>query len=602
MGTVYAALEVETGTPAAVKVLGPALGREEGFRERFAAEIDSLRKLNHPNIVHLLGYGTEDDYHYYVMELVAGRSLEEEIRDERRFRWRQVADIGVQVCRALKHAHDRGVIHRDVKPANLLLTTEGMVKLSDFGIAKLFGHTGLTADGGVLGTAEYMAPEQADGRPVSYRCDLYSLGGVLYALLAGRPPFIATSVPEMLQLQRFASPDPVRRFASDVPEELDEIISLLLEKDPDRRVPNALVLSRRLEAMVHGLTRHERVLPSDGKPEKVGIGTPDNPLADLPPTVPRTGMLPPSADQLRTAASDASQGSPESTHDHVPALAGGNVSQTTDMLPADARPRAGRTVVLSTPGPRKFISIGDEEARPLDQLGELATVWISPQTWALVAGLLTVGLTTWYMLQPPSADRLYMRIARLAAENKIESLADAERDIETFLTYYGGDPRRVELKLYQDQIEDYQLERRFEIRIRRPDVAASLSAVERAYLDAYHYLKMNPTLCRQKMQALVDLYGVGDELPTAMRQCLQLARRQILRLDEQLQRDTEQDTRQLEQQMSVAEEKKESDPMAAVQIWKAVIELYADRPWARSFVDRARQELAPFSTVDANRP
>jgi serine/threonine-protein kinase len=190
---------------------------------------------------------------FYAMELVEGTSLEEELQSGRRFDWQKVTHVGIQISRALKHAHDSGVIHRDIKPANLLLTSTGDVKLSDFGIAKFFGATGLTSDGGVPGTAEYMAPEQADGRPVTHRSDLYSLGGVLYALLAGRPPFRARSIPEMLQLQRFAEPEPVQRLCPDVPKELASIVAQLLEKDPERRIVSAMILGRRLEAMEHGL-------------------------------------------------------------------------------------------------------------------------------------------------------------------------------------------------------------------------------------------------------------------------------------------------------------------------------------------------------------
>ncbi len=206
----------------------------------------------------LFGYGEQDGLLFYGMELVKGTSLEDELQASRRFDWREVTRIGIQMSRALKHAHDSGVIHRDIKPANLLITPEGEVKLSDFGIAKLFGATGLTADGGVLGTAEYMAPEQAEGRTATHRSDLYSLGGVLYALVAGRPPFRAKSIPEMLQLQRFAEPDPLRRYCHDVPEELASIVAQLLEKDPEKRIPSAMILARRLEAMEHGLSARQR--------------------------------------------------------------------------------------------------------------------------------------------------------------------------------------------------------------------------------------------------------------------------------------------------------------------------------------------------------
>src|SRR4029079_3925872 len=139
--------------------------------------------LLHPNIVQLHGFGEEEGHLYYVMELVEGRSLQDELVAGRRFSWREVTRMGVAIAEALKHAHDRGIIHRDLKPANLLIDPQDHIKLTDFGIAKLYGGSSVRAEGGVLGTADYMAPEQADGKPVTSRCDLYALGSVLYALL-----------------------------------------------------------------------------------------------------------------------------------------------------------------------------------------------------------------------------------------------------------------------------------------------------------------------------------------------------------------------------------------------------------------------------------
>ncbi len=178
MGAVYKAIHHETREPAAVKLLSADLAGEEGFRSRFEAEIETLRKLRHPNIVRLFGFGEQEGLLFYAMELVDGNSLEEELRRGRRFDWREVTRIGIETCRALRHAHDRGVIHRDIKPGNLLLAADGSVKLSDFGIARLFGYSRLTTVGNVLGTAEYMAPEQAAGQPVDARADLYSLGAL----------------------------------------------------------------------------------------------------------------------------------------------------------------------------------------------------------------------------------------------------------------------------------------------------------------------------------------------------------------------------------------------------------------------------------------
>ena len=259
MGTVYAAVDTSTGKRVAVKVLSPNLASEEGFRERFEGEIESLQQLNHPNIVKLFGFGEQTSVLYYAMELVEGSSLEGELANGRRFQWREVCHISIDLCRALKLAHDHGIIHRDIKPANLLWTPGGQVKLADFGIARLFGNTGLTIDGGVLGTAEYMSPEQADGQPVTHHCDLYSLGGVMFALLAGRPPFRSHSVLELLQMLRSSEPNGVRDFAPETPVEMEAIIAQLLEKEPQKRFPNVLMVARNLEAMERGLSlRSER--------------------------------------------------------------------------------------------------------------------------------------------------------------------------------------------------------------------------------------------------------------------------------------------------------------------------------------------------------
>src|SRR5262245_22054415 len=255
MGSVFAATDSRTGERVAVKALTPHLAMAEGFRERFEAEIESLKALRHEGIVRLFGYGEQDGVLFYSMELVDGTSLEDELKAGRRFNWREVTNIAIQLSLALKHAHDHGIVHRDIKPANILLYDDDKVKLADFGIARLFGMNQLTTAGGGLGTADYMSPEQADGRPVTARCDQYSLGGVMYALLTGRPPFRATNLPQMLQLQRFAKPEPVRAFAPDTPEELERLIAQLLAKEPSERFPNMQVLARHLQAMVKALSR-----------------------------------------------------------------------------------------------------------------------------------------------------------------------------------------------------------------------------------------------------------------------------------------------------------------------------------------------------------
>src|SRR3989304_6072448 len=164
MGSVYAATDTQTGQRVAIKALTPHLAMAEGFRERFEAEIESLKTLRHEGIVRLYGYGEQDGLLFYSMELIVGNSLEDELRAGRRFDWREVTDVAIQLCGALKHAHDHGIIHRDIKPANILFADERRVKLADFGIARLFGTaSSLTTSGGGLGTADYMSPAPAAG-------------------------------------------------------------------------------------------------------------------------------------------------------------------------------------------------------------------------------------------------------------------------------------------------------------------------------------------------------------------------------------------------------------------------------------------------------
>ena len=255
MGSVFAATHELTGESSAIKVLSPAMATDETFRERFVAEIESLKTLNHPNIVQLHGYGESEGHLYYAMELVDGTNLEQELQRGRRFTWREVTQFGIDIARALKHAHDHGVIHRDLKPANLLLDAkDDRIKLTDFGIAKLFGASNQTYSGSVMGTADYMAPEQAAGEPTTPRCDLYSLGCVMFALLAGRPPFQGKSIAEVVHRVRYEQPPPLTKFATDVPIELQRIIEELLQKDPEDRIRTALSLSHRLRSIQQALS------------------------------------------------------------------------------------------------------------------------------------------------------------------------------------------------------------------------------------------------------------------------------------------------------------------------------------------------------------
>jgi serine/threonine-protein kinase len=258
MGRVYLAhADPQQGAEAeraAVKVLAASLDAEPGFLHRFQREIAILKQLDHPHIVKLFDSGVQDGLHYFVMEYVDGQNLDQLLTEQGRLPWPAVLDIALQVCPALKHAHDRGVVHRDIKPSNLLRTATGTIKLTDFGIARVFAATHLTATGGVLGTAEYLSPEQAVGKTATRRSDLYSLGVVLYTLLTGRTPFVGQVV-DLLHKHRFAQFERPQRLVVDLPWEVDQVVSQLLEKEPSARPADAYVLQRQLESIQRKLAR-----------------------------------------------------------------------------------------------------------------------------------------------------------------------------------------------------------------------------------------------------------------------------------------------------------------------------------------------------------
>jgi serine/threonine protein kinase len=260
MGTVYFARReggaAELPEAAAVKVLATPLVGDAGARLRFQREVEVLSRLRHPHIVCLFDSGEQDGHLYYAMEYVEGPSFETILGDRGKLPWPEVLDLALQVSGALKHAHDHGVIHRDLKPSNLLrgqpLAEEvgryGVVKLTDFGIAWVFAGQHLTVTGAVVGTAEYLSPEQAAGKTPTKKSDLYSLGAVLYTLLSGRPPFTGEIV-DVLHKQRYGQYERLARLLGDLPHDFEQVIVDLLEKEPDKRPPDAGVLHRKLDSL-----------------------------------------------------------------------------------------------------------------------------------------------------------------------------------------------------------------------------------------------------------------------------------------------------------------------------------------------------------------
>ncbi|HEY1599970.1 MAG TPA: serine/threonine-protein kinase [Pirellulales bacterium] len=602
MGTVFEATLIETGELAAIKLLSATLAHDDGFRDRFKAEIETLRKLRHPNIVRLFGFGEQEEYLYYSMELVDGRSLEDELQTGRRFAWREVTDFAVQTCRALKHAHDRGVIHRDIKPANLLLTPEGQIKLSDFGIAKLFGSAGMTAVGGVLGTAEYMAPEQTDGRPITPRCDLYSLGGVMYTLLAGRPPFKAATLVEMLQLQRYAEPDPVRRYAPDVPEELQFIVADLLVKDPEQRIATAMVLSRRLEAMRHGLS--QRIDPILSAPTQAADIPPDVSVSSATMTAPGPPPAPLKPGSANISPEQYELAAPVSPHEVTAAIRRERaLGVTIDLVSSTAAEKKIADKLPEVPPEEpaaSFVKVSEEEHRRREATVEEPSHWRGLQTAVLLGAGALLGLGTWYLMQPASADRLYARVAQAARTGEISTLQSVDGEIKAFLQHYPNDSRAAEVRQYQDEVELYIAGRRAEWRARSAANVDSASPLERAYLEAMSHARLNPEVAEQRLQAIVALYDGTQSLDVSDQETLRLARKQWELLRGRIQQQSSEVLQVLTQRLDTADQLQQTDPTAARAIREAVVKLYGDKPWAARAVDRATAGLAARTAAEAS--
>ena len=236
MGSVFLAREIGLDRLVAIKVLPPSLMFDEGLIVRFTREARMVAKLHHPNIIPVYRVHHSHNLAFYTMHFVSGRSLGEIMGSSRVLTLREIERTMLESAAGLGYAHKRGVIHRDVKPANILLDAEGHVHLTDFGIAKaLVGNTQLTETGAVIGTPQYMAPEQCDGRCVDGRADQYSLAVVGYQLIAGNPPFEAESMKELIYHHLFTAPKPLSAIRSDVPVALADAIHKALSKDPSDR-------------------------------------------------------------------------------------------------------------------------------------------------------------------------------------------------------------------------------------------------------------------------------------------------------------------------------------------------------------------------------
>src|SRR5215208_964258 len=253
MATVQLAFDTRLERNVAVKLLAEHLAEDPSFVSRFRREALAAARLVHPNVVQVFDFGSDDatGRQYIVMEYIDGQSCAEILRDRGHLPPGEAVEILGQACRGLDYAHRNGVVHRDVKPGNLLVAREGgAVKLADFGIAKAAEQSDITKVGSVLGTAAYLSPEQARGEPAGPASDLYALGVVAYQLMAGRLPYEAASLTDLARLQETGPPPRLDELSHDVPPSLAEAVMVALHRDPERRYADAADME---QALVDGL-------------------------------------------------------------------------------------------------------------------------------------------------------------------------------------------------------------------------------------------------------------------------------------------------------------------------------------------------------------
>ncbi len=630
MGSVYEATHATSGEQVAVKLIAQHVADDMRFRRRFDAEIETLRRLRHSGIVRLIGYGEESGRLFYAMELVHGESLQQRIRDVKRMNWMPAVDIAIQITSALKHAHDMGVIHRDLKPANLLLTTANEVKIVDFGIAKLFGYDDQTLAGSVLGTADYMAPEQAGEGPITPRTDLYALGSVMYAMMAGRSPFSGKKLTQVIDALKRDRAVPLDLINPEIPHEVVAIVHDLLEKDPQDRPPTAIAVNKRLKATRAGLQRGGTVSVQNevtqNEPSRSGDGearfdTQQSFLTDglkadeisadpdsddaysktSPSAVSPTSDFLSHGDNRETAATG------------VPDAAGARDAAEDRVSGTGVRPQVEQTETPSD-SPTNFQAVEHDEADSGYFHGDAAVSpghhWLQVASFAAMLAILAGGIYLFVRAaRVPSADSMFQALQTADHDNELtlnESL------IDRFLVHYPDNEHAGQVQRWKQQADLERTLKRLSAQARRLGGVAKLNPAAQAFIDAMELQTSSPKQARENLQAWLDVFtedglakeGLAPEREQidpliAMDHLTRLVREELRRLTHQDKTVSKTDPR-VEMLRSRIKASEAMEAAERAKLLRGLIELYGNDAWARPVVDEAAAILA--SPADVNDP
>jgi serine/threonine protein kinase len=590
MGTVFKAVHVKSGDLVAVKVISNSIAEEPRFRRRFHAEIETLKRLKHPNIVQLIGYGEEGGKLFYSMEYVDGESLHDCVKKNGPIPWEEVLRIGIDVCSGLKHAHDMGIVHRDLKPANLLINENGTVKLVDFGIAKLFGAAEMTMAGSIVGTADYMAPEQADGKVATTRSDLYSLGSVLYSSISGRAPFGGKTVPETLYALKFTDPIPLRRLIPDTPVEFAELIEQLLSKDPANRPPTALVVTNRMKAMQQGLKKRSETI------EIEEIGTQETHTSlDLAEFKERLIDLPTgTSDRITLEAKEVKVAQPtdptilarpqtklepanhgESCELHESAADSSNTSHVTN----------GGTHFTTVDHDKERnssgFSLSSDSGNSLSQVISVALISIA---------LVTCIVALWFLTRSPTADELYANFSSAIDSGNVESLSAEYDSLVSFQERFPNDERTDSVRIAITEVDAARRLRGLLRRSRRDSDSFGNSTMEASIVEGLRVAESDPDRGLRMLKAIMDVYSVDKSLTPDKKELLQIVERKRDELASQISDRNSGSQKDLSEKLSWGDANLKGEQR--LNFLKGVIELYADKAWAATDVDRARKLLS----------
>ena len=308
MGAVFKGVDLMLEREVAIKMLRPELAQQPAVVERFRTEAVTLAKLNHPNVATLHSFFRQGEDFFMVMEFVRGETLDSMIRQHGAMPCERAIDMFTMALEGIDHAHKMGIIHRDIKPANMMLTETGTIKVMDFGIARVLGTDRLTRAGHLIGTAEYMSPEQVRGEETDARSDIYSLGILLYEMLTGRVPFNNTSEYELMRSQIEDAPAPPRTFAPHIPLGIEQAIMRSLAKKREARYQSASEFRESLLQRTTGVATNP-AMRTGGYAAPVVLGAQTRPMA------------PPSAEVLKETRLGGSQA-------YIPAAPTGQVKET----------------------------------------------------------------------------------------------------------------------------------------------------------------------------------------------------------------------------------------------------------------------------------